>query len=332
MSARGRLSDGGWLSAVLARGGSWAHGPIEIVRVDRIGLGFGLSGETWRLHATTAGGSATLVAKIEDAERTARALTAHRHVGPALGAAMPTCIGSWNDGHEGLLLLEDIDPAVQGDELRPCPPASADAVIRTVAALHDRTVESDQLGADVERWQPPVRAPGWWPERLAGIAARYPALLADGGRDLIERLLSPVVATAQPPDPPCSWIHVDPHLDNVLWRSDGSAVLLDWSNARIGPPAVDVAVLLVSLAFCDTPSRRAAELLDRYVALTGRRPDRRRLAADVAAALAIHLIGVIGWAGAPANPVAHPRSLALRDDAVRRVRRALEWIDAVRVP
>jgi aminoglycoside phosphotransferase (APT) family kinase protein len=43
---------------------------------------------------------------------------------------------------------------------------------------------------------------------------------------------------------PAAWIQADTHLDNILWRLDGSAVILDWCNAAIGPPAVDRAGLL----------------------------------------------------------------------------------------
>src|SRR5262245_56323823 len=39
---------------------------------------------------------------------------------------------------------------------------------------------------------------------------------------------------------PVAWLQVDTHLDNTLFSPDGTVVLLDWCNAAIGPPVVDV--------------------------------------------------------------------------------------------
>lgn len=117
----------------------------------------------------------------------------------------------------------------------------------------------------------------------------------------------------------------------MLWRLDGSPVLLDWSGAVIGPPAVDVAVLLVSLAFRGAariePSqllRTYASLLQRYGVETGLDEVTR----TAALALRVQIRGMIGWAGAVRTPPDKGRKLALRTDSSGRVLAGIRWLDA----
>lgn len=131
-------------------------------------------------------------------------------------------------------------------------------------------------------------------------------------------------------DVPLAWLHIDPHLDNVMWRADGTAVLLDWSNARLGPPAVDVAVMLRSISFARSPPLSPDELFDIYcdeASRSGGAVDRGLLVAASRSALAIHLRGIVGWMGEISNDGHHDRKARLRDDAARRVLRALDWLD-----
>lgn len=334
MKLRERLTDEVWLNALLATDGRWKQGPIMLGRVERIGDGYGLSGDIQRLHATIASGEPiTLVAKVEDARRTRRALTAHRRVEALMGASMPACYGSRLDADEGLLLLQDVSPAIQGDELEPCSRQRAVEVVQTVALLHDHTA---MPGPGVEPWQAPRADEAWWTARVAMAAGRYPSLFGEEARERIEQLPGQIAGAASMLGRESTgWVHVDCHLDNVLWRPDGTAVLLDWSNARVGPPVVDVATMLFSLAFSDAAVMAPGELIAVYASATarpGREQDLARLSAAASAALVIHLRGILGWAGEPTNSGFHERKTRLRDDAIRRLFRAIEWIDLVSPP
>lgn len=87
--------------------------------------------------------------------------------------------------------------------------------------------------------------PDRWVDRATRASERFPRILTHDLtariRDLPEKV---AFALDQLRDGPASWIHVDAHFDNVLWRPDGTAVLLDWCNAAIGPPVADVARFL----------------------------------------------------------------------------------------
>jgi thiamine kinase-like enzyme len=56
-----------------------------------------------------------------------------------------------------------------------------------------------------------------------------------------------------------------PHLDNVLFRLDGTAVLLDWSGATTGPAAVDLARLLTEGVNAGARHELATDLISAYV-------------------------------------------------------------------
>ncbi len=99
---------------------------------------------------------------------------------------------------------------------------------------------------------------------------------------------------------PASWIQVDAHLDNVLWRRDGTAVLLDWCNAAIGPPAVDLARFLVEGVVDASQPERVGALMSTYAEerrIQGARAELIELRAGFALALPPLLQGAIGWAG-----------------------------------
>ena len=63
-----------------------------------------------------------------------------------------------------------------------------------------------------------------WTDRLRRARARFPAVLDRSTFAAIRDLPSDVAsAVDQLRQGPASWIHVDAHLDYVLWRSDGTS-------------------------------------------------------------------------------------------------------------
>jgi aminoglycoside phosphotransferase (APT) family kinase protein len=131
---------------------------------------------------------------------------------------------------------------------------------------------------------------------------------------------------------PRSWIHHDLHLDNVLWRPGGTPVLLDWSGAVMGPPGVDVSVLLLDLAFGARPSLSPEELLSTYhevVVGSGVTVESRNVVHTGRLALFPLLQGIMGWAGRADDPPPTGRSQALRDYSIAAAIRALTWLDGI---
>lgn len=227
-----------------------------------------------------------------------------------------------------MLAMEDVHPATQGDELAPCPPPAAERVIGILAGLHARTWVQDG-GEILASWLSPAWDPERWSDRLARAANRYPGTFTP---DLRRRLhafdVEAHVAGRDLAHGPAAWIHGDPHLDNVLWRPDGTPVLIDWATATLGPPAVDLAVLLLSFSFGATPVLPPAGLIGVYVGglrNRGLELSEAEVTMQVRRALTRQIQGVVGFIGMPDEPTDR-RALALRDDAPHRVRRGLAWL------
>lgn len=332
-SLRGRLRDGAWLNALLDAGGRWPHGPFDLQRLEPIGAGLGLSGEVHRLHGRTSSGApVSIVAKLEGASATRQAMFAGRHLEPVMTSAMPAHYGAHIDDGGGLLLLEDIRPATQGDELAPCTAEQAGGLVRLIARLHAATHDPLPSAApEARRWRPTTAVDARWEARVARAAERYADLFTPKRRQQVAGLPARAVAAdGILARHEWAWIHVDAHLDNVLWRPDGSTVLLDWSSARIGPTLVDLAGLLISVSFCQSSPLLPDRMLDVYTderAALGAPVDRRRLAAAAPLAVTRHLPGLVGWAGELSNDGFHERKAELRDDAIRRAFRTLDWLE-----
>ncbi len=106
-------------------------------------------------------------------------------------------------------------------------------------------------------------------------------------------------------------------------------MLIDWSNARIGPPAADLAVLLATFSFPERPALKPDGLLAAYAAAVHEAGEHDQLADNAAQALAVQMQGVLGWLGEASNEGFHDRKRVLRDDVARRFARALGWLESV---
>jgi len=330
--ARAWVDDVAWLNDHLDD--RWTDGPVASVQAVRIGEGFGLSGEVYRLHVDTRDRSGvSLVAKIETVDKIRAAIAIRRHVEAELSESMPGCVGAaiepGDTGDElGVILMEDISPAVQGDDLLGASAAHVSALAVVVRRLHELAVPEDP---ELERWRPREPDPVLWAERLATLREHhgdeFPVARWARLELLDEDACSAAAALAEAP---ARLIHLDPHFDNVLWRPDGSAVLLDWSNARLGPIGFDLAVLVSSSCFGQAPAfRDPAGVLDAYERAGPRTIDSDQLRHRVAQALTVQLRGALGWLARDDLTGVHPREVALRLAGIDRVNRGFDWLDAV---
>jgi hypothetical protein len=150
-----------------------------------------------------------------------------------------------------MLLLEDLAPAEQGDQLRGCSPAVAHAAVRELVGLHAPSwCDSGLRGVD------------WLGEPSAGTvqlgralyAAQLEPFMARFGDRLEPDEAGIIRAVAGSQGPPFellgdvfSLVHVDYRLDNLLIdeRSDPPAVAaVDWQSITLGNPLSDVAYFL----------------------------------------------------------------------------------------
>ena len=241
-----------WLSAALER-------PVRGVRAEPVGTG--QIGACYRLHLDGDGVPATLLAKLPAADPGARDLMAgtyrgevrfYTEISPTVMVRVPTCAYADMAAEGGgfTLLLEDLAPRQQGDQLAGCTVAQARDAVVNLAGLHGPRW-CDPALLDLEG----LSING--PEDAALLAELYgPAveLFLDGLGDLVSAgdaaILRECVAATE------AWalarserfglVHGDYRLDNLLFPPDGAdgVVAVDWQTLSLALPARDLAYLL----------------------------------------------------------------------------------------
>jgi aminoglycoside phosphotransferase (APT) family kinase protein len=252
-----------------------------------------------------------------------------------MGGSIAGLYGSFLDegGDSGVLLLEDVDPSTQGDVLAGCTEPQAESLLRTLARLHASSLDLASAAGDatLPRWHLRVIEEDVWARAFSLACERYPEILTIDLADRLSALPAAVLdAGAALADDATCWIHADMHLDNVVFRPDDSAVILDWANACVGPPAIDLAHLFSEGLNTGEPESRLETWLPIYAAETTRHGgiiDLHRLRSSIGWAILRLLQGSIGWAGSEEEP--HPRFLTLRENLLRNT---CAWLDTDVVP
>lgn len=272
------------INALLAGAGS--DGEVTAVRAERVGAG--QIGTSYRLHLTwadaegsaeVAGRPATMVAKVPGGPPELRATLSgtfrtevafYRHIAPTVALRVPACHGSEisDDASDFVLLLEDMSPAVQGDQLAGCGPADAERAVVSLAGLHGPRWCDRTLGD-----QEPLAVPS--PDDAARLAqiyggatdlflARFAGSLTDGERTVLVGVAAVMGEWLLARTSPFGLVHGDFRLDNLMFGPAGEVTTLDWQTVNIGLPARDLAYFC---ATCLSPDdRRAHEdaLIARY--------------------------------------------------------------------
>lgn len=267
-----------WLSSVLQRGGIDA----QVGTITAKPIGTGQIGSCYRLaiRYDRGEGPASLVAKLPSADpqrRRADAITYRCEVGfyreaaPRVYVHRPRCYLSALSGstEEFTLLLEDLSPAEQGDQIAGCSIDQARAAVVNLAGLHA------PMWCDTS-----LHAMDWLLPNGNDIAEISAALYRDATAKFVDRysLTNETVSVLtefahrahawwdrQPY--PFSLIHGDYRVDNLLFSHDASevsVVAVDWQSCTLGNPLRDVAFMTVT--GLSVPDRRSGEqkLVDDY--------------------------------------------------------------------
>lgn len=247
---------------------------ISIGEPERIGTGqmsrnyrFTLSGD----------GPASVVIKIAAAEgeigETAsrayqREVGFYREIASSIEGVAPRCLhhAISSAGDQFTLVLEDLAPAQQGNQIAGCSIAEAKLALRTLAALHasrwnDRSLfENPTLHANEPNLLDQVM-----PIAHAEFERRYAERLQPGTIPLLERFSRGAGAWSEFEHDPIALGHADFRLDNLMFTSTG-VTAVDWQTVRIGPPAADVAYFLGNSLLIEDRRAHEDELFESYLA------------------------------------------------------------------
>lgn len=219
----------------------------------------------------------TVLAKLPAVDPAARAMLAnpyrtelrfYREIAPTLAVRVPAVhhADGAEEGGDFVLLLEDLAPAVQGDQIGGCSVAQVEDAVVNLAGLHgprwcDPTLlDIDGLSINgpedaalmAELFGPAVDL---FVDNLAGQLSEEDVATVRAVPDVIERW---ALARAERFGP----VHGDYRLDNLLFPPDGGpgVVAVDWQTLSLALPARDLAYV-VATSLGPEPRRGAEEAL-----------------------------------------------------------------------
>ena len=281
---RAAVSGGKDLSAeFLTRALSGYLGGAAVAAVEAAQVGTGQVSDSYRLRLTYDGPAAlapTVIAKVPAADpasrNAARAFRTYEieasfygQLANDLPVALATCYYSAYDSEpdEYIVLLEDLAPAVPGDQLTGIGPDDAGAAVDELAALHAAGWGSRELAALpwLNRSSPQAAAlmAAVVADLYPGFRDRYASRLEPGTLTLMEDFLPQAGDYLAATDEPRTIVHGDFRADNLLFGPT-RPVVLDWQTASFGAGTGDLSYFLSSSL--PVPERRQHEqtLVRRY--------------------------------------------------------------------
>jgi hypothetical protein len=336
-----------WLLASIQSSDAAIFSNLISIRAERLGEGSGMLSDLHRLHLAYApgvtSGPATLVAKLPSAvpevlqiARTwglyEREAVFYRDIASVVGLRVPRAYVTQfdPDTHHFALIMEDLAPAVDGDQITGLPLEHARLALDALADLHARWWDHPRLTALKAVIQP--FGEGSWAGTGARLAEAWPifrpfldgraspALIGVGERmaSTIDRQMADIAKA------PRTLCHGDFRADNLMFDERGGPTALatiDWQLSLQARGAVDVSQLLSISVTTDLRRAHEQTLLrgyhDRLTANGVENYGYDEFFDDYRHGLLIGFFYVIQ--SASANDLSHPRTVALYESAVRRL-------------
>ncbi|MEY2461517.1 MAG: hypothetical protein QOG30_3347 [Acidimicrobiaceae bacterium] len=246
-----------WLSDALG---------ASVASVEKEMVGTGQMGDSVRLTLTYDGapGPTSVVAKLPALDPTSRATAAavrsywievsfYRELAPELPVRAPGCHVALHDelSDDFILLLEDLAPARQGDQLAGCSVDQAAIAVAELPKLH------------APKWGDPALEALPWLHRNSvdsvvmttmlvtglydGFRTRYTERLDPDVFELCERFIPRLASYLTERPGPWTDAHGDYRLDNLLFGTDAGGppvAVVDWQTVAHGPGVADLSYFI----------------------------------------------------------------------------------------
>lgn len=275
-----------WLTRALRAAGELAEG-ATVVDVAMQECGTGQIGDCFRIVPTydrdEHGGPDSLVGKFPSRDPASRAFAQaewiygrevrfYQEVAPRVAIRTPRVYfaGIEPDDMEFLLLLEDLAPARECDQISGCTVDQAALALEQAAALHGSSWgDAELLGQPwlhslLDTWRHVGDSVG---ELQAAFRERYEDVLEPEFMAIGDRLVGELkgwIATLQ--EPRCLW-HCDYRLDNMLFDARDGAIplaVVDWQSVAAAPGVIDASYFLGAGLTVDQRRRHEEDLVRHY--------------------------------------------------------------------
>ncbi len=258
--------DADWLTAALRASGALPTGRVTDIAVEPVGNGLVADSFRFRLgyDAARSGAPASVVGKFPSHDPVSRKsgsehllylreVSFYRELAATVAIHTPAAHSAIIDPatHDFVLILADLAPARQGDQLAGCALLDAQTALAEAAALHAPrwgdpvlpmidwlAVRPAALGAMVDAMLPAI---------IAQFRERFAGMLAPEHLAMVDRLPAAITAMRGRIDAPITVQHADFRLDNIMFDVGGGArpmATLDWQTVTAGPGLTDVAYFL----------------------------------------------------------------------------------------
>ena len=254
-----------WLTAVLRSAGALGRAAVADFRLQPVGTG--QMADTVRIgldyRPAAPDAPTSVVAKFTPADDTSRTTALamrtsevevrfYQDVAATVGVRTPHCLFSDVDpsNAEFVLVLEDLGPAIPGDQLTGCHPDQAALALAELAALHAPRWDDPALGR--LEWltrgtENVTTGEQLFPLLFSGFVERYGDSLEDGEVEVGERLMAKVGSYLRSRPGPRTVQHADYRLDNLMFGTDEGGppvAVVDWQTVTLGVGAADVSYFL----------------------------------------------------------------------------------------
>jgi aminoglycoside/choline kinase family phosphotransferase len=268
---------GEWLSAVLA---------ADVRDVDVTPIGTGQTGATYRVAATYATESdlpRTFAIKLpaqDDAVRERVALgyrsevEFYTDVAEKVSVPVPGCYFSdiSDSGADFVLVLADMAPAVQGDQIAGCSAREAHLAAEALAGLHGPSwCDPVWLGLSaISMPKPGDEAAAKGLGDVSVMAAditieKLGTRMSAEDRETLSAAMGLVAPWLLAEPNRYALMHGDYRLDNMLFDADRQRItIVDWQTLGVGLPARDLAYFTATSLVPEVRAEIERELVDRY--------------------------------------------------------------------
>ena len=229
---------------------------LRIKSIKQIGEDYGFASKLIKIRFEFEGAIQTVIAKLWSTDTVGDKEVSFYQLFNQMGSRIPHCFFAQSDSEtkRGILLLEEISGATQGDVLKHANLYQAKSLAANLAHLHAAFLKVEKKNEPVwiSKWSDKIRSAGWIQARRKTFLERFPTHLSEISMNLLHSLEDAYpLAVRNLSRYPTTLLHGDFHLDNILFKNDNEAVLLDWSDPIWGPAELNLATLLFEMGHLD---------------------------------------------------------------------------------
>ena len=255
----------------------------QVGRFDSAVVGTGQVGENVRftLHYDRGTGPSSIVGKFASPDPVSREtgvglnnylreVRFYQDLMPTLDVSVPELFFTDIDPatHEFILLMEDLHPAMQGDQLAGCSRAQVTIGLGELARLHGPRWNDSSL--DDYDWLSRSNAESnkmvqeLYSGLLPGFKERYKDRLSAEHLALGDRLNECFMQYLTPPSANETVVHGDFRLDNLMFGGRRDLVVVDWQSPVIGNAGQDLAYFIATSLKAEQRRGHERQLVEHY--------------------------------------------------------------------